>query len=99
MSQSSNLYKNSLKIGLPYFPANKPTRRISRDQLFALKMRVLPYYHPISQGRKFDQRGAAPDQSSARHYVLWQFEVENAKFICFNRPCKYDTDRAEVKIW
>ena len=46
---------------IQYFLANKPTRRISRDQLLSLKMRVLPYYRPISRGRKFDLCGAAPD--------------------------------------
>ena len=46
---------------LPYLPANKPTRRISQDQLLALKMRVLPYYRPRSRGKKFDRHGAALD--------------------------------------
>ena len=46
---------------LPYFLANKPTRQMSQDQLLALKMKVLPCYHPISRGRKFDRHGAAPD--------------------------------------
>ena len=45
---------------IPHFQANKPNRRINQDQLFALKMRVLPYYCPISRGRKFDRRGAVP---------------------------------------
>ena len=45
-------------------------------------MRVLPFYRPISRGRKFDQCGAGPDYSGARHYdILWQFEAENANFI------------------
>jgi len=40
-------------LELPYFPANKPTRRISRGQFLALKMRVFSYYRLISRIRKF----------------------------------------------
>ena len=41
---------NTFKI--PYFPANKPTRQISRGQFLPLKMRVFPYYCLISRIRK-----------------------------------------------
>ena len=54
-------------MNLLYFPANKQIHRINRDQLLILKQRVFPHYHTISRGRKFDQRSAAPDLSSARH--------------------------------
>ena len=34
---------------LPYFPANKPTRQISRGQFLAMQMRVFACYRRISQ--------------------------------------------------
>jgi len=46
-------YHCFIKNALPYFPANKPTRRISRGQFLALKMRVFPYYRLISRISKF----------------------------------------------
>ena len=46
---------------ISYFLANKLTRRMSRQQLLARKMRVSPYYCRISPGKTFDLRGAAPD--------------------------------------
>ena len=50
---------------ITHFPGNKPIRRTSRDQLLALKKRVLPYYRPISEGKKFDQRSARLIRRSA----------------------------------
>jgi len=51
---SSDMLQRYICIQIyPYFSANKPTRRISRGQFLALKMRVFPYYRLISRIRKF----------------------------------------------
>ena len=45
-------------IGWVAYPVFQP---LSWDQFWPLKMRVLPHYHQISRGRKFDRSGAVPD--------------------------------------
>jgi len=48
-----NVLQTTVNLELPYFPANKPNRRIIRGQFLALKMSVFPYYRLISRISKF----------------------------------------------